>query len=102
MEPEPSRRITETYTISMPQSAPRLEALEQPDSREPALKMLSEWLREAGVLVMVFGLLDYYLIGLTARPGDPPPGDDWWVTKVVVIGSLLTVVGMLIGRKRKT
>jgi hypothetical protein len=69
-------------------------------------EMLSEALREIGMLYLVFGILDAQLLmrEWVAR-GDPsvlrsPPVDNVWYAGVVVVSVILIGVGTLIERLR--
>jgi hypothetical protein len=61
--------------------------------RKSVLEMLGEFLREAGVLVIVFGFLDLYMAG--------KPVTFWSVMSILSLSGFLLVSGILIETTRK-
>jgi hypothetical protein len=60
-----------------------------PQRRRIARKAFSEYLREASVLVGVFGLLDYLL---KANPAEVM--GRWWIVGTVAFSAVLFLVGL--------
>lgn len=61
--------------------------------RKNVLEMLGEFLREAGVLVLVFGFLDLYMA--------ERPVTFWFVMGILSLSGFLLVSGILIEITRK-
>jgi hypothetical protein len=61
--------------------------------RRDVLEMLGEFLREAGVLVLVFGFLDLYMT--------EKPVTFWFVMGILSLSGFLLVSGILIEITRK-
>lgn len=61
--------------------------------RKTVLEMLGEFLREAGVLVLVFGFLDLYMT--------EKPVTFWFVMGILSLSGFLLVSGILIEITRK-
>jgi hypothetical protein len=66
--------------------------MERVEERRSVAEMLGDVLREAGVLVLVFGLLDE---AITDRPLRV-----WWVAATLGVAGALLASGMILERRR--
>jgi hypothetical protein len=63
------------------------------DQRKTIVEMVSEFLREAAVLVLVFGFLDVFVTG--------KPFSAVWTGFVLLVSALALTMGILLERERK-
>lgn len=79
-------------------NAPWLRCIDTPE-RQTNAEMFGEFLREGGVLILVFGFLDK-LVERTEKPDEPHL--TWpWIVGVLAVGVGFLLGGMFVERKRR-